>query len=131
MKNNSDLAGALVLKAANDFRMAEIGLQHDAPLDTISFHLQQVAEKLLKALLASQGTLYPRTHDIEALLDLAIPRFPLLERFREQILGLTSYAVEMRYDAIVYPDRHEVLAAYETVVPLRNTILELLSSEAV
>jgi len=32
-------------------RMALIGLEHDAPLDTVCFHIQQTAEKLLKALL--------------------------------------------------------------------------------
>lgn len=47
-------------------------------LDAVAFHIQQAAEKLLKALLASRSIEYPRTHDLEALLDLALPDFAIL-----------------------------------------------------
>ena len=73
MKSNRDLALDLAKKADHDLRMAEIGLAHGAPLDTVAFHVQQTAEK---ALLASRAIEYPRTHDVEALLDLAAPRVP-------------------------------------------------------
>ena len=53
MKSDLDHAKALLQKAEHDFKSAEIGLQHDAPLDTVAFHVQQTAEKLIKALLAS------------------------------------------------------------------------------
>lgn len=48
----------------------EIGLEHGAFLDTICFHLQQAAEKLLKALLDARDVRYPRTHDLSHFLDL-------------------------------------------------------------
>ena len=99
MKSELDLARALASKAESDLRMAEIGLEHDAPLDAVAFHLQQTAEKLLKALLESRGVEYPRTHDVEALLDLALTDFAVLDRFRERLFGLNAYAVEIRYDA--------------------------------
>lgn len=131
MKSALDLARGLGTKAENDLRTAEIVMGHDGPLDTIAFHLQQAAaEKLLKALLASRGVEYPRTHDLEALLDLVLPDHPDLDSFRERLLGLTSYAVEMRYDATLYPDREEVLSALETVKDLRSTIHRLLPEEA-
>lgn len=126
MKNELDLARALASKAESDLRMAEIGIEHDAPLDAVAFHLQQTAEKLLKALLASRSILYPRTHDLEALLDLALNNFGDLNEFRERLLGLNAYAVEIRYDAALYPDREEVLAALETVRDLRREIFKLL-----
>jgi HEPN domain-containing protein len=80
MKSNRDLALDLTKKAEHDLRMAEIGLAHAAPLDTVAFHVQQTAEKILKALLASRDVEYPRTHNVEALLDLAVPLYPDLVR---------------------------------------------------
>jgi HEPN domain-containing protein len=130
MKSELDLARAMASKADSDLRMAEIGIEHDAPLDAVAFHLQQTAEKLLKALLASRGVEYPRTHDVEALLDLALTDFSGLNEFRERLLGLNAYAVEMRYDAALYPDREEVLAALETVRDLRREIFQVLPEEA-
>jgi HEPN domain-containing protein len=50
MKNELDLARALASKAESDLRMAEIGIEHDATLDAVAFHVQQTAEKLLVGL---------------------------------------------------------------------------------
>ena len=49
MKSGLDHAKVLLEKAGNDLKLAEIGLDHGAPTDTIAFHLQQAAEKTLKA----------------------------------------------------------------------------------
>lgn len=130
MKSDLDLAKSFAVKADHDFRMAEIGMAHDAPLDTVAFHLQQTAEKLLKAMLSARSVEFPRTHDVEALLDLALPTDPELECFREPLLGLASYAVEMRYDDDVYPERDEVSAAFEIVRELRDAILGNLPAAA-
>jgi len=73
MKNNLDFSRGLVVKARNDMKVVEIGLQHDAPLDVMCFHLQQAAEKFLKALLASKNVRYPLTHDLEVLIEKAVP----------------------------------------------------------
>jgi HEPN domain-containing protein len=37
--------------------------------DTLGFHAQQAAEKLLKALLACRGVDYPRTHNLRVLIE--------------------------------------------------------------
>ena len=87
MKSSRDLALDLAKKADHDLRMAEIGLADEAPLDTVAFHVQQTAGKMLKALLASRDIEYPRTHDVEALLDLAAPLCPELG-----ILSTTPFA---------------------------------------
>jgi HEPN domain-containing protein len=128
MKSNRDLALHLTKKAEHDLRMADIGLAHAAPLDTIAFHVQQTAEKTLKALLASRDIEYPRTHDVEALLDLAVPLYPELEAHREPLLGLSAYAVDMRYDADLDPSREEVEAALQAVRRLRETVARLLAT---
>jgi HEPN domain-containing protein len=56
-------------KAANDLLNVENNLASDSvPWDTVCFHAQQAAEKLLKALLVARGEVVPRTHDLSALL---------------------------------------------------------------
>ena len=128
MKSNRDLALDLATNADHDLRMAEIGLAHRAPLDTVAFHIQQAAEKMLKALLASRAMEYPRTHDLDALLDLIVPLYPEFESFREPLLGLSSYAVDMRYDTELDPSREEVEAAMQTVRRLCEAVGKWLSS---
>ena len=96
MKSNLDLARALTMKAENDLKAAQIGLNHEAPLDTIAFHLQQAAEKMLKAVLASRAIVYPKTHDLDELVDLIPQDLSEIHSFRERLLGWNSYAVEMR-----------------------------------
>jgi HEPN domain-containing protein len=130
MKSDLDLAKALARKAENDLKIARIAFEHDAPLDMVAFHVQQAAEKMLKALIASRGVDYPRTHDLRALINLATTEVPELERFRERLLPLNSYAVEMRYDDALDPDSEEVSNALSTSEELRDAVLDLLPPEA-
>ena len=122
MKSGLDHANVLLEKAGNDLRLAEIGLDHGAPTDTIAFHLQQAAEKTLKALLASRSIVYPKTHDLDALFDLLPPESPLLLSFREKLMSWTSYAVDMRYDITGYPEKEEIVEALKTAQDLRTTV---------
>ena len=131
MNEDEKLARGLVEKAEHDLKLVEIGLEHDAPLDTICFHLQQAAEKLIKAALSSRRVTFPYTHDLDQLIDLGLAEFPGIEAFRPALSGFSTYAVAMRYDSAFYPDRDEVLAALETVKKLRAFILERLPPEIV
>lgn len=126
MKEPLDLSRGLVTKADHDLRMAEIGIENEAPLDTVAFHLQQCAEKLIKALLNWKQIQYPKTHALGALLDLAVSKEADLETFRAGLLGMASYAVEMRYDDELYPTDDEISSGLETVKELRQKILSLL-----
>ncbi len=65
--------------------------------DIVCFHLQQCVEKYLKARLEEAGIAYPKTHDLERLLDLALPIEPLWAPLRPALVGITDYAVEVRY----------------------------------
>ena len=120
----------MVRKAENDLKSASVGFEHDAPLDTVCFHIQQSAEKLIKALLSWQGAEYPFTHDLKDLLDLAIPRCPALAEFRGSLPDYTDFAVAMRYDDSMYPTREETEEALETVRRLRTIVHDLLPPEA-
>ena len=72
------------------------------PDEIYGFHVQQAAEKLLKAWIALLGESYPLTHSIETLLKLLAERgfdtAPFLD-----LNAYTPYAVEFRY-AGVGPD---------------------------
>ena len=67
----SDQAQLLQRKAAQDLAVLD-RLLDDAAIDdeTLGYHAQQAAEKLIKALLALHGHDYPRSHNIGLLLDL-------------------------------------------------------------
>ena len=125
MKEPLDLARGLAAKPDHDLRMAEIGIANEAPLDTVAFHLEQCAEKLIKALLNCKQIQYPKTHSLGALLDLAVRQETDLETFRTGLLAMASYAVEMRYDGELYPTADEISAALQTVKELRQRIISL------
>jgi len=101
----------------------------DVPWDTVCFHCQQAAEKLLKALLAQAGLDVPRTHD---LLDLA-------RRCAEAYTGhdwratragleiLNPYAVAARYgDPPFSEGETEGREAHTTLVNLWTAVEPLL-----
>ena len=71
----------------------------DAPVESFGFHVQQAAEKALKAWLALQGQKYPLTHSIETLLNLLDDRGAAAEPFRD-LIDFTPYAVEFRYAGV-------------------------------
>jgi HEPN domain-containing protein len=64
--------------------------------DLICFHCQQSAEKYLKALFQEWGLVPPRTHDLDKLLTLLLPRDAALRKLRRQLESLTQYAVDFR-----------------------------------
>ena len=129
MKEPLDLSYGLINKAIHDLQAAEIGIDNDAPMDTVAFHLQQCAEKLIKAFLNWKQVQYPKTHALGALLDLAVAHEPDLEAFRERLLAMGSYAVEMRYDDEVYPTEEEIAAGLQVARELKTKILSMLPSQ--
>ncbi|MDA0837618.1 MAG: HEPN domain-containing protein [Planctomycetota bacterium] len=62
MNGESDHARQWLRKARNDLLNADNNLTaNEIPLDTVCFHCQQAAEKILKAYLAGNGAPYPFT----------------------------------------------------------------------
>lgn len=106
----SEQARLLLRKAAQDQAVLEKLLDDPAIDDeTLGYHAQQAAEKLLKALLAHAGHNYPRSHSIGLLLDLLEAHgLPLPERF-QAVEALTPFGTVFRYDDLPLedsPDRH-------------------------
>ena len=90
-KAKADLSAANVLYA----RLLEGNSELD--LEVICFHLQQCAEKLIKAVLSKNQIYYPRIHDLETLLNLLPENCIAFETDRELLIELNDYAVEGRY----------------------------------
>ena len=89
---------AWVQKADDDWQGASDLAQRKPPLrDLACFHCQQAAEKYLKALLQEGGAVVPKTHDLEAVLDLLLPHDATLGPLRRILESLTRFAVNYRY----------------------------------
>lgn len=86
-------------KAEADFISAgrEYRARKHPNYDAACFFAQQCVEKYLKARLVEAQITFPRTHDLEALLDLVLPVQPLWGAFRPLFADLTAFAVAFRY----------------------------------
>ena len=115
----SDQAQLLLRKAAQDMAVLN-KLIDDREIsdETLGYHAQQAAEKLIKALLALEGHPYPRSHNIGLLLDLLQSHgIPLPERF-DNLDALTPFGTVFRYDDLPLedaPDRHSWLPLIQSI----------------
>jgi len=99
--------------------------------ETLCFHVQQAAEKAIKAVLVAGGADPPRTHDLEMLLA-AVPEHVQIGFDRLSVAALTAYAVASRYpgdDEPVEPDEYATALAIALAVVAwaRRTVPALLS----
>jgi HEPN domain-containing protein len=94
-----ELALLLVRKAEGDESILDRLLQdHDVPDDVLGFHVQQAVEKRLKAVLTLSEVEYEHTHSVSYLTALIEKQGIALPDCREEIEGLTPWAVAARYD---------------------------------
>jgi HEPN domain-containing protein len=119
---------AWLRKADHDLLNIENNLAaKDIPWDTVCFHAQQVAEKMLKAFLTYHGRSVLKTHDLIALLSQCVNLDRSLADLEADCRKLTSYGVAARYpDDLFEPaetDARELVAAARR---LRTQILTLL-----
>jgi HEPN domain-containing protein len=63
----------------------------------IAFSSQQAAEKYLKALLSWRQVVFPKTHDLDEILNLVETTDPDLAQSLRDIVVLSPYGVELRY----------------------------------
>ena len=72
-------------------------LSTEVPIDACCFHAQQAAEKYLKGYLVSKLVIFPKTHDLQSLLNLCIEIHDSFSRIIEQSIRLSDYAIGPRY----------------------------------
>jgi HEPN domain-containing protein len=111
---SAEMAAPWVRKARSDLLDADNNIKaEEIPTDTVCFHCQQAAEKMLKAILAFRDSSVPRTHDLLALLqsvqNLGYQSTPIV---RDACITLNPFAVETRYpDDAPTPTMADVLEA--------------------
>jgi HEPN domain-containing protein len=117
-----------VEKAEEDLVLAEHGLTmtERCPYDLICYHAQQCAEKYLKALLAWQALLVPRTHDLRFLVR-QMPADLHLGMDIDHMLTLNRYSIETRYpenwDDIERPEAERAVALARAVRDAVRSVL--------
>jgi HEPN domain-containing protein len=89
--------------------------------DIVCFHLHQCVEKYLKARLEEAAIAFPRTHDLERLLDLALRVEPMWASLRPAMAAITDYGVEVRY-----PGRTVTPAEANTLLHTTRRLRELM-----
>lgn len=121
-----DLKCAEVLCAAAERDLLTVLSMTDAaPVESVGFHLQQAAEKALKAWLAMLGETFPLTHNLATLLGL-LSDCGVEPKAFEPVTDLTRYAVEFRYEAASDADREQVAVTRATVSGLVAEVRRLL-----
>ena len=96
----SDIKSArMLLRAAERDLLALRSMSAAAPEEAFGFHVQQAAEKALKAWLALLGEAYPLTHNLTTLLTLLSALGAAVARY-ETLADYTPYAVEFRYTGV-------------------------------
>ncbi len=98
MSEEMQIAKQWLAKATNDLLNADNNLAAElVPYDTVCFHCQQAAEKLLKAYLVGSGQSAPRTHDLLLILEAVLALDNTAEMLRDVLAALMPYAIEIRY----------------------------------
>lgn len=122
MSEEIEIARQWLAKAMNDLLNADNNLKaEEVPFDTVCFHCQQAAEKLLKAYLVGNGQSYPVTHDLFLILEKILSLNSDAEHLRDALAILMPYAVEIRY-----PDDWYMPSA-EDAKEARNAVNEILN----
>jgi len=102
----------LLKKAKADLKASKILLidfekgDDELDLETIMFHLQQCAEKLLKSILSYNNQHFTKTHDIKILIEAIKENAISTIDEIEDLIPLTDYAVEGRY-SILHDDLND------------------------
>ena len=112
-KAKADLSAANILH--NSFKEGNTELD----LEVICFHLQQCAEKLLKATLSKNQIDYPKVHDLETLLTIISNNDLDLITESDKLIELNDYSVEGRY-AVMQDDLENI----ENIFEILNTLMK-------
>ena len=117
-----------LLKAEEDFNAGKSLITYGSSfLSTVCFHSQQAAEKYLKAFLTYHQIEFPKTHDIDELLDLIARTDSKLSESLRDVIVLTNYGVDVRYPGdfpnVTSSDAQQAIQMAEKV---RRLILEFL-----
>ena len=113
-------------KADSDLKNVTILLNSEDCLpDICCFHSQQCAEKYLKAYLVSRNVKFPKTHDLEVLLNLLIKQNEIFLQLMQTIIPLQEFGIAPRYpDDIDELTNEDALIAFKNATSIKEFILK-------
>jgi len=118
---------AVVLRSAtilyNNFQNGNSALD----IEVILFHLQQAAEKCLKAVLSFHQINYQKVHDLEVLVNLIADNKIPLQINSTQLIDLSDFAVEGRY-SVIHDDLVDAEKYFMEINQLYQQVINLISS---
>lgn len=131
MAKGFEHAGSWIEKAKNDLLNADNNLAaKQIPYDTVCFHCQQAAEKLLKGFLVAHDIEYPITHNLFVILEKILEYDPTPDSLRQSLAILNPYSVEVRYPGDAWmptpEDAKEARQAAQEVFDWMQSKLKLL-----
>ena len=98
----AELAARLERKAQEDeTAVSEFAGNPRVGDGVIGFHAQQAVEKWLKAVMASRGEKYDRTHDIDRLVEAVTTIGVEIPLDVDRLIALTEFAVPLRYEELL------------------------------
>ena len=122
---------AWMRKAQGDYDAAVL-LEKAVPpqLDIAIYHCHQSAEKAIKAWLVACELPFPKTHDLERLLELANTHSSTLTNLQEAMRILTPYATEFRYPGdMMAPEDSDVTEAILLAGDVLTSIHRIIQNE--
>ena len=113
-------------KAESDLLTIQNNLNSEnIPSDVCCFHAQQAVEKYFKGYLVSRNISFPKTHDLDYLLNLCKQSNEAFEETRSLIKKLTEYSITPRYpdmlDDLTVEDAQQ---AYQNAGSIKEFILK-------
>ncbi|MFW6306182.1 MAG: HEPN domain-containing protein [Bacillota bacterium] len=126
--NNKNIAEEWFAFANSDLKSAIFLLRmKPTPLEIISYHCQQCAEKYLKGFIAFHGGKIKRTHDL-VVLNRECQKFDIsFQNIIEECINLTDYGVQVRYPFHIDIEEHDVKNAIKESKKIRKFIINKIS----
>lgn len=119
----------LFRKANADLKLATYALaieDNELDMEIVFFHLQQAAEKYLKALLSFNGIHFEKVHDIQRLIDVCITNSIELPAYTGSFVELNPFAVEGRY-ALIADDMADARKYIDLLNDLKDYVGRILT----
>jgi len=133
-ESTKELVRDWLTRASHDLRSSRaLASLEDPLLDTGIYHCQQAAEKAVKAWLQSIDHPFPKTHDIEELVERASGVNPDFRKFDKAASVLTPYVSAFRYPGGYddpMPTREEFDEALQYAQAIYDFVLSQLPPDA-
>lgn len=98
MKQHEQTQMLLRKAAADETLLDQVLSAENVDDEIIGFHCQQAVEKLLKAWLSDLGVNYPKTHNLQTLVELLEQQGKTFPKELADVDRLTPYATILRYE---------------------------------